>query len=169
MLVSAELYGRHFYAGSSAAFRVCIANDAEDCTALPASRLSWEISGNGKTLAQGNQPIPSIPYYTNCWVGVEARIPALLPAGRVNATLTLRLISNGVTFSENDYDITIAERSWAAVQGIGNSRRFALFDPEGQASGMLSKESFHRVTSLDALERGQSLIVTRAEATLEKI
>lgn len=167
VLVSAELYGRHVYSGSSLAFRVCIANDAVDHTSLPVSRLLWEISSSGKTIATGSQSVPPVPYYANCWVDVDAHIPVALPAPRVNATLTLRLQSNGVAVSENDYDIAIGSQNWA-LDGMRSAKGVALFDPGGHAPRMLKNGGVHQVASLDALERGQSLIVANAEIALTK-
>src|SRR5258706_15185778 len=62
VLVSAELYGRHLYAGSTISRRVCNINDAEDCRAIPASHLIWEFKYDGQVLAQGKVDAPAVNY-----------------------------------------------------------------------------------------------------------
>ncbi len=56
VLVSAELYGRHFYAGDTARRRVCIINDAENGENLSSATLKWEIQSGGETLGSGTAP-----------------------------------------------------------------------------------------------------------------
>ena len=119
VLVSAELYGRHFYAGTTPSFRVCLLNDAEDFAGLPATKLSWQVRGSGKILASGNVPVDALPYYENRWLDVTMALPESLPSPRMDATFALRLEGGGKVFSENEYDIVLATR---ALGGGGTSR-----------------------------------------------
>ncbi|MGH9344557.1 MAG: glycoside hydrolase family 2 protein [Terriglobia bacterium] len=163
VLVSGELYGRHFYAGSTLAFRVCVANDALDGAMLPASQLSWDISYSGSVIARGAKDVPSVPYYTNHWMNIEVQLPTVFSYPRANAMLTLRLESNGITYSENDYALTIGTQRWA-LEGIKNTQNIALFDPRGQAPKLLRLARHQSVTSMRGLDPRRPLIVTNGGA-----
>jgi beta-galactosidase len=123
VLVSAELYGRHFYAGRTVRRRVCIVNDAENCARLPASRLTWEVADGSNVLARGSVNVDSVDYYKNRWVDVDFALPTNLPTPRVDGQLKLRLEANGKTLSENSYDIVIATTAWA---GAGLEKKPAI-------------------------------------------
>jgi hypothetical protein len=140
ILVSAELYGRHFYAGHRARFRVCVANDSLDGTTIPTSQLIWEIQCSGKVIGSGSTPVLSVPYYANQWIDLSIELPAVLPSPRSDGSLVLRLERNGAVLSESDYDITLATSTWA--EGRANRRgRAALFDPKGHASEALRSKA----------------------------
>ncbi len=113
MLVSAELYGRHFYAGSAIRRRVCIVNDSENAEAIPPSRFAWEITCGGAILAGDAMPVPPVKYYKNHWINVAFSMPKDLPAPRTNAQLLLKLEANGKLLSQNSYDIVLATHDWA--------------------------------------------------------
>lgn len=167
VLLSAELYGRHFYSGSGIPFRVCIANDALDCATVPASQLSWEISCNGSTIASGSNLAPPVPYYTNHWMDIEISLPESLDRPRVNATLFLRLKSGGITHSENEYAITIGTRNWA-LKGLGNVRNLALYDPAGHAPKILLHDQVELIGSIHDLDPARPLIIANGEAVREQ-
>jgi hypothetical protein len=113
VLVSAELFGRHFYAGSKTPIRVCIVNDSEDGSVLPAGSLIWQIKSGAKILATGSIVTAEVAYYSNLWSEISLSLPNDLPSPRVNATLTLRVEVNGTVRSENSYEIVIGTHSWA--------------------------------------------------------
>lgn len=115
VLVSAELWGRHFYAGSQLPARICIVNDATDGLPLGSSTLHWElVDKNGRSLNQGQVSVPAVPYYGRQWITPEIGIPAALPAKRVDAKLLLRLTSNGKEISSNEYAVLLADKEWSA-------------------------------------------------------
>jgi len=135
VLVSAELYGRHFYAGTTFEDRVCIVNDSEDYQPTPECRLVWEFQHDGKVLSQGEAPVPPVGYYTNQWLNVEFNTPDNLPKPRIDGQLVLRLVSqDGKILSENHYDVVIATPEWAANNS--ESTHFVLWDPGGQDQEM---------------------------------
>ncbi|HEX3625651.1 MAG TPA: glycoside hydrolase family 2 TIM barrel-domain containing protein [Verrucomicrobiae bacterium] len=114
VLVSAELYGRHFYSSTAFETRVCVVNDSEDCKATPGSHLIWEFRDDRKILSTGKAAIPSVSYYKNHWLNVKFKTPDHLSAPRVDAQLVLHLVSDdGKELSENDYDVVIATPEWA--------------------------------------------------------
>ncbi len=112
VLVSAELWGRHFYAGTQLPTRICIIDDKEDGTALPASELQWQlVDNNGAALASGKMPVPQVEHYTRQWVEPKINIPANLPEDKVEGKLLLKLVADGKTVSENYYDILLANKT----------------------------------------------------------
>jgi hypothetical protein len=120
VLISAELYGRHFYAESDARRRVCIVNDDANGNDLPATEVQWEINANGKILSQGSVKAEATKYYSNQWLTVDFKMPAKLPTPRVDGQLVLRLVANGKILSQNVYDITVASRDWT-LNGLDKS------------------------------------------------
>ena len=115
VLVSAELWGRHFYAGNQLPARICIVNDATDGMPLSSSTLDWQlVDKNGLELNKGQAPVPSVPYYGRQWIKPDIRVPAILPAHRVEARLLLHLTQNGRVISNNEYAILLADKEWSA-------------------------------------------------------
>lgn len=115
VLVSAELWGRHFYSGQVLPARICIVNDQKTGQPLAASTLDWElINADGKLLASGKSAVPAVPYYGRQWLTPEIRLPAELPAPRVNARLVLTLTEKGQVLSSNEYGIVLAKKEWSA-------------------------------------------------------
>jgi hypothetical protein len=112
VLVSAELWGRHFYAGEQLPVRICIVNDRTEGIAVNASQLEWKLVGSdGKVLQSGLQKVPAVDYYGREWVVPAIAIPAL-PQDRINAKLVLSLTENGKQISANEYAITLANKQW---------------------------------------------------------
>jgi len=158
VLVSAELFGRHFYAGDTLHRRVCIVNDADDGEALPAGLLEWEIRAGNTVLARGSLQTPAIPYYANRWLDMELKMPASLAHPRTDARLVLSLKSAGKTFGCNDYAILLASREWAApVSDTG--RALQVFDPVGRARGTLAGLETTIVNSPATLDATQPLVI----------
>ncbi|HKC37025.1 MAG TPA: glycoside hydrolase family 2 TIM barrel-domain containing protein, partial [Chitinophagaceae bacterium] len=59
VLVSAELWGRHFYAGENLPARICIVNDKEDGTDIESPLLQWQlVNADGKVLSSGKEQAP---------------------------------------------------------------------------------------------------------------
>jgi beta-galactosidase len=158
VLVSAELYGRHFYAGKTVKRRVCIINDAEDFDAIPASQLAWKIKAGDTVLARGQAEVPPVEYYGNQWLSVDFTMPQNLPAPRVDAQLILSLQSRGHILSTNHYDIVLADSTWTEPGEDGNSK-INFVSPDPQASEILSGWPGITVTSLEAAAPTNLLIV----------
>ncbi|RYX82011.1 glycoside hydrolase family 2 [bacterium] len=154
VLVSAELYGRHFFAGQSLTPRVCIVNDAESGLALPPSQLIWQIRDGIKILATGQQAVAAVPYYSNLWVNANIALPPSLPSPRVDVQLVLKLQVAGRTLSENQYDITLTTREWS-----GNTTQIAVFDPTGSLKTALQGRSVRSIDSLNGLDSKTPIIV----------
>lgn len=135
VLVSAEIWGRHFYSGTKLPIRICIANDLENGMDLPVSDLSWKILDEGKVIASGSQIIPTIRHYSRWWLEPEIILPAKLSSGRTDAKLVFTLNNNGKQIAENEYKIMIATKEWAESP-VNGTKNITLVDSEN------IKESF---------------------------
>ena len=94
---------------------------------------------------------------------MEFRIPPTLPAPRTDAVLVLSLQSGARTIGENEYEITVATRGWAA----DGAPKVTLYDPFGAAPSVLRQSSSTtRAESLDALSSRQLLVIAGADQVL---
>ena len=163
VLVSAELYGRHFYAGDDATRHVSIVNDADDKQDVSAGNLAWEIRDGATVLAQGTQATPAVPYYSNQSFDVDFKLPAQLPQPRIDAKLVLTLTSGGKVVSTNDYAMVIATHDWADA-GVKAAGKVQVFDPSGNSKAVLTGYDTEPVSSLDQLSPAEPLVVGDADA-----
>jgi hypothetical protein len=163
VLVSAELYGRHWFAGEKITRRVAIANDADDGKDLSAGVLAWEFrAADGAVLSRGEMPSPLVKFYSNEWLEVEFGTPAKLPAPRVNAQLTLTLTTGGKVVSQNHYDIVLATREWAAAPMVSGQ----IFDPAGKSKAVTEKLALTMAKPAD-FDSGKLLVVGDAAALVK--
>ena len=133
VLVSARLYGRHFYAGDKQSVSLFVVNDDEDGLDLKPSRLVWSVELNGKSLASGEQLLPAVTYYSNHKTELDLALPAELPRSRVDAQLVLKLFEGDKLVSTNQYELVVARKDWVQTSNIGNP----LVLDEKRASGPL--------------------------------
>ena len=118
VLVSAELWGRHFYAGEDLPVRVCIVNDREDYSNLPASKLEWNlVDGKGRSFASGTSKVGPVKYYGRKWILPEIHIPGDISAEKIAGKLKLSLIIGGKKVSENEYNLVFAKKTWSRLAG----------------------------------------------------
>lgn len=127
VLVSAELWGRNFYAGERIPTRIYAVNDHEEGRDLKPMKLSWRIVSDGEVLASGSEPFPAVPYYGRAFIEPNIILPTALPAEKVAAKLALSLEEEGRIVSTNEYDLLLAEREWNAGKVI-NKKRIVLLD-----------------------------------------
>jgi hypothetical protein len=126
VLVSAEIWGRNFYAGENIPAQIYVVNDRENGKDLSPSVLYWEVCAeNGDKITCGIEKLPTVKHYTREIIKPEIRMPANLSQKRMNVKLKLRLAENGVTVSENEYDITLAEKDWGK---ISSDKKIVLVD-----------------------------------------
>jgi beta-galactosidase len=155
LLVSAELWGRHFYSGERVPVRVCVVNDQDDTVMASPAMLRWEWrsgSSAGVLLDSGSVPVDTVGYYGRRWVEPEVMIPVV--TGRVDVKLVLRLMRGERVLSSNEYELVVAPRRWAA----GNVTDVALVDPGGRMAAVLDTLGvrYRRLASLDAALAGGS-------------
>ena len=163
VLISAELYGRHFYSASKTSIKVCIANDSESGKDLPAGKLIWQVKTGGNNLATGALTTSIVRYYSNAWSEFVLSLPVDLPSPRVEATLTLLLEVDGVVQSKNSYDITIGTRSWA---NEGLKYPTAIFTSKNSVQLTALPIASREITSLQDARPEEVVIIPNAEVVL---
>jgi len=128
VLVSAELWGRHFYAGDKLPARICVVNDKEDGSDLPASTLSWKlVADNGTIISSGKTGVTIVKHYGREWITPDIMIPINLTTGKLNAKLVLELLAKGKAVSTNEYKILLAKKQWSGLQSAA-SKKIVLVD-----------------------------------------
>ena len=144
VLVSAELWGRHFYAGDNIPARIYIVNDKENGEDLQNAVLEWRIEAYNNLIEEGKNDIPTVKYYERYHFSPEITIPevysekvrARMPEGtKRNAKLKLQLKENGKIVSENEYDILIGGKDW--VQNPTPTKKIVLLEKDNQISSAL--------------------------------
>ena len=140
VLVSAELWGRHFYSGERLPARICLLNDREDGADLETGTLHWELvtdkgtaivsdrgaaiaSGRGSVIASGEMTTPIVRHAERVWLDPEIRIPSGLPAEKTPARLVLKFSVNRTTLSENEYELLLAQKNWSQGWAAGPADR----------------------------------------------
>jgi beta-galactosidase len=132
VLVSAELWGRHFYAGSALPVRIYVVNDNENCNDLSGTELHWSlVEESGKTIASGKETIGAVPYYGRKWIAPVITIPNELPSDKVQGKLMLKLLEKGKVISENDYDLVLSNSKWLDVASV-NNKNIQIVDKNNQ-------------------------------------
>lgn len=162
VLVSAELWGRHYYTGTKLPIRICIVNDQNNAEGLAACTLEWMLTtGDGKVLARGSGPVPPVPYYGRQWITPEIRIPGRLPQQYTAGKLTLRLIQEGHLISANDYHLFFAGKNWAKGHALKN-KKIVVADPRGSITPVLNSLGIpysHETSIQDALKQKADVLV----------
>ena len=128
VLVSAELWGRHFYAGTKLPVRIYVVNDRENGTALAATELQWLLqTKDGKILQSGKEIIPAVPYYGRTFITPEITISNALPALKIEGKLVLKLMEQEKLVAENDYELVLSDKKWLATAAL-NAKKIVLLD-----------------------------------------
>lgn len=123
VLISAELWGRHFYTGNTLPTRFCIVNDKVDGEALDPSTLIWEITHkDGRVISSGTYQIPEVAHYSRHWLTPEIAIPDNFESDRLDGKLKLYLIQDGKEISRNDYNLLLAKKSWVKLTNVENKK-----------------------------------------------
>lgn len=122
VLVTAELWGRHFYAGELLPARICIVNDREDGSDLQPTRMNWKIQdSNGKIWSSGTEQLPVVKHYGRHWFAPKVQLPEDLPAEKATMKFVLELKENGLTVSANEYEILLAKKDWSRSAKTGKN------------------------------------------------
>ena len=131
VLVSARLFGRHWFAGSTRQTDLFVVNDNEQGKDLPAGEIRWRLETDNAVLATGTVAVPPVPYYQVTRVAARLAIPMNLPAARTDARLVLELRHGQVLTSQNRYDLLLARLDWTAA---APATAIKLLDPETQVA-----------------------------------
>ena len=137
VLASAELFGRHFYAGTHLHTNVTLINDSREYRTLKSPLVTAELTADGVALSQAQIRFADIPYFRNPSMPLELSIPEKLPSERTEAKLVLKIWENGKMISANDYEILVAEESWAKPISTENAVWYLAGD--GAAKHLLER------------------------------
>lgn len=117
VLVSAELWGRNFYAGERIPTRIYVVNDDDTGRNLGKTELQWFIvDEKGHKLASGSEVFPEVEYYDRKYIEPSITVPSSIAGGKVYGKLCLSLLENGNQISANEYDLTFASKDWTKGQ-----------------------------------------------------
>jgi hypothetical protein len=137
VMVSAQLGGRHFYAGSSHTVNSVVVNDSPLYETLNDICVNWEVIWNEKTLSSGTKDYSgTLEYYKNKDEALTFTLPEKLPLPRIDAQLVLKLGANGKIYSTNTYDIVVADPSF---MNNAASLRVGYFAQDDRLSAGLSR------------------------------
>lgn len=149
ILVSAELWGRNFYAGEKIPTQVYIVNDLENGRDLGVTVMSWDLeTETGMKLASGTEKVPGVNHYKRHILTPEIKIPDNLPASKINAKLKFRLHENGVQVSENEYKILLTSKEWTLPRTDGK-KIVEVNRPEQLAGALKSKADLIMLSDAD--------------------
>jgi len=131
ILISAELFGRSFYAGDTFTPRVCIINNDRKSQDIEKAKLEWKITYKGKIVASGLENTEKVPFDERKWQNISIDMPTTLPVDKAYCKLEFRLISKGKLISENDYEILVTTKKWLGTNTIPKDKKIAVFDISG--------------------------------------
>ena len=154
VLVSAELWGRNYYAGEKLPTRIYVVNDDEQGKDLSLMQLTWSITDeNDKVLITNTIDFPTVPYYGRKYIEPDIQLPTTLPADKVYAKLKLTLIENGKVRSRNEYDLILGRKEWNIGQMVvDKDQKILLLDKDRMKSIFdVLKVPVNTVTSVQEL------------------
>lgn len=116
VLASAELWGRHYYAGDVLRTNVTLINDSNRKETLESPQVEVSLVADGKTLAGATLSFDTLPYFATASQPLSLSLPDQLPQERTEAQLILKVKAGGRVVSKNEYDVLLATRAWGQGQ-----------------------------------------------------
>lgn len=113
VLASAELFGRHFYAGRTLDTIVTLINDSNRQETLASPEVEASVIAGSEVLASATLSFDTLPYFKTAPLPLSLPLPAELPGDRTEARLVLKVWADGAVVSKNEYDILLATETWA--------------------------------------------------------
>lgn len=136
VLPSLELFGRHFYAGTTIRPRVAVVNNAVDGEPLGPSVLEWRVVWRDSVLAAGSHALPAVPHDTTRTDSVTILFPDRLPEAKAACVVQIALRTGDRTIATNAYDILLCSRPWVSLPARLHGKRIGLFDITGQTRAL---------------------------------
>lgn len=162
VLASAELFGRHFYMGTSIDTRITLINDAKDCRNLNSPVVCIALEENGEVLAQKELCFDALPYFETKTVPVSLDVPEVTGKDRIDAKLVLKVLENGAVISDNEYDILLASKKWA--QGEKSAASYCYLEDDKLSIELLSYYGVKARSCSNLLEligKKENLVISR--------
>ena len=154
VLVCAELYARHFFAGREIPIPVTVIHDDRERDVLEAPVVEVSITAEGTVLASEILTYADIPYFGTAEKIFTLRLPEKLPGGYAKAVLELRASCGGRIVSRNDYELTLAEEACAAPEG--RDLRVCCLSDDAKALSLLRSHHMEPVVADHVLGPGES-------------
>ena len=160
VLASAELWGRHFYAGDTLATSVTLINDSNRQETLESPQVEVSLIAGGQTLASETLTFDTLPYFKTAAQDMNLPIPATLPQERTEARLVLKVKAGGTVISKNEYDVLLATKEWS-VGGFQSETCYYL-SGDATAKELLARYGLNAVpiSDLSALADKGRLVIS---------
>lgn len=136
VVASVELYGRHYFAGSTISTKLTLINDSMDKQKLPETQVICHIKYSGNILSSQSFNFKSIDYYQTAMQEILLELPKDLPKPRINVNLALNVEVNNTLISQNEYDLVLAEKSWSVNTEDQEKRTFYILEEDKDASSL---------------------------------
>lgn len=136
ILVSAELTGRQFWAGTEVERNIYVVNNGLDGKKLSNLRLEWSFSVGNNILSKGNVDFKDVAHYASEKEAVKLKLPTNLPNDKNNCKLEFKLISGAKTLSTNSYDLLIAKADWLKEVAKLKTKKIGLYDQTGETKAV---------------------------------
>ncbi|MGN1027642.1 MAG: glycoside hydrolase family 2 protein [Faecousia sp.] len=163
VLASAELFCRHFYAGRPLRTNVTLINDDRDAEALRAPRLEAALIAEGETLASAELTYEDLPYFATASLPLVLQVPETLPRPYTQAKLVLKVWEESRLRCRNEYDLVLAEETWASPAPGAETTWYLSDDPAAEALLSLHHIPASPCTDLAQLEGTNArLVVAKA-------
>ena len=160
VLASAELWGRHLYAGDTLDTSVTLINDSTYKETLNAPQVEVTLLAGDQVLASETLHYDSLPYFKTAAQPLSLTIPTDLPGDRVEAKLVLKVRVDGRVISKNDYDLLLASRAWG--QGVTSADTCYYRSGDDTARDLLAQYGLkaEAVDDLSALSGNGRLVLS---------
>lgn len=133
VLASAELFGRHFYAGRPLETNVTLINDSTRRETLRTPQVEAAVIADGVVLTTATLAFDTLPYFATASLPLSLPIPAALPAGRTEARLVLKVRADGEVLSQNEYDILLGTEEWSRSTAVEDRCYYRADDETARA------------------------------------
>lgn len=120
VLVSAELWGRHFYEGSTIRTAVSLIHDDRNKELLVSPKVKASVVAGEKVLAEKELSFADVPYFEVARQELVLTLPENFSEERLDAKLILKVLEKDLVISKNEYDLVLAGKTWAKGQSISD-------------------------------------------------
>ncbi len=147
VLASAELFGRHFYAGENLVTNVTLINDDTYKATLVAPQVEAALVVDGKVISKETLQYADQAYFKTAAKELCLAVPADLPCDRTEAQLVLKVRVDGRVISKNVYDVLLSTKAWG--QGIISWDTYYYRTGDTVAAELLAKYNANAVAADD--------------------
>ncbi|MBM4152821.1 MAG: hypothetical protein FJ220_04785, partial [Kiritimatiellaceae bacterium] len=161
VLASAELWGRHFYAGDTLKTDISLINDDELFNDLNALKVICQLVDGSRVIASQELDYGTVAYYTTQKKPLNLPIPADIGKERIDGQLVLRVMANGKQISKNEYDVILANKNWAFSPRSAGKDTHIILEADAKAKNLatLYGLQFKTVSSVEDIKGSGSVLL----------